>query len=344
VRVAPPAGRVTASWSRRLLRVAVTVAALAFLLRFLEGQHIARLASALRQSNLTLLAAAALLNLTVLTAARLRRSLAILGPLPRLDGTRNPPSVVPSLLVIQSANALLPARAGDALYPLLLHKRHGYPLGTIVTAQFAEKVVQALSLWVMAVAALALLDPPSALDWPLRAFALLGLGATLSLLPIYSRRAAPPAEGPTTRIGGFLRRGREAVGLLRAPRVWSRALFWAWLSDLIDLCTIGLCLAAVAAPVAPAGWILVMLAINLGTALPGTPAQVGPLEAGAVLALGGLGVAPVEAMAFALVYHLAQLLPMAILGAVGWVYLRSAVAAPLVSERQREVVGQTRPC
>ena len=64
----------------------------------------------------------------------------------------------------------------------------------------------------------------------------------------------------------------------------------------------------------PGGWLLVYLAVNLASALPSTPGQIGLIEAGAVFALVGLGVGPNHSPAFALLYHLAHLLPTTLLG------------------------------
>ena len=85
----------------------------------------------------------------------------------------------------------------------------------------------------------------------------------------------------------------------------------------------------------PGGWLLVYLAVNLASALPSTPGQIGLIEAGAVFALVGLGVGPNHSPAFALLYHLAHLLPTTLLGLplllrLGWqeTYPQGAPLAP----------------
>jgi uncharacterized membrane protein YbhN (UPF0104 family) len=72
--------------------------------------------------------------------------------------------------------------------------------------------------------------------------------------------------------------------------------------------------------------LLVLLAVNIALALPvATPANIGPLEIGATLALVEMGVPKERAVAFAVAYHLLQIVPIAILGLI--IYIRGAIAA-----------------
>src|SRR5206468_4777061 len=62
---------------------------------------------------------------------------------------------------------------------------------------------------------------------------------------------------------------------------------------------------------------LVLLAVNLALAFPfAPPGNLGTLEVGATLALVGFGVAKEQALAFGLVYHFLQILPIGILGLI----------------------------
>jgi uncharacterized membrane protein YbhN (UPF0104 family) len=63
-------------------------------------------------------------------------------------------------------------------------------------------------------------------------------------------------------------------------------------------------------------WAMVLLSINLALLLPSTPANLGVLEAGAVLALTASGVGAELALAFALLYHAVHLVPGTVLGVV----------------------------
>ena len=60
--------------------------------------------------------------------------------------------------------------------------------------------------------------------------------------------------------------------------------------------------------------IITLLGINLALALPSTPANLGPFEAGVVAVLTAAGLAKPQAVAFGLVYHLVQVVPVTIAG------------------------------
>ncbi len=60
---------------------------------------------------------------------------------------------------------------------------------------------------------------------------------------------------------------------------------------------------------------LVLLAVNLALAVPfAPPGNLGTLEVGATLALVGFGVAKEQALAFGIVYHLLQVVPVGLCG------------------------------
>jgi glycosyltransferase 2 family protein len=72
---------------------------------------------------------------------------------------------------------------------------------------------------------------------------------------------------------------------------------------------------AVGLSLPPVAALLVLLAVNLALAFPvAPPGNLGTLEWGATLALLGFGVAKEQALAFGLVYHFLQILPIGILG------------------------------
>ena len=116
-------------------------------------------------------------------------------------------------------------------------------------------------------------------------------------------------NGLRTRGRRFLFRLGEAMNRMSAPSVWLRALLWSAVSDLTDVIMLGLCLVAVGVHLSLTAWFLTFLVINLAIAIPSTPGQVGVLEAGAVLVLSALGVPASQALAFAILYHAAHIVP-----------------------------------
>ena len=62
-----------------------------------------------------------------------------------------------------------------------------------------------------------------------------------------------------------------------------------------------------------------LLAVNLALAVPfQPPGNFGTIEVGATLALVALGVAKEQALAFGIVYHLLQVVPVGALGILLW--------------------------
>ena len=109
-------------------------------------------------------------------------------------------------------------------------------------------------------------------------------------------------------------RAVDAVRHLRSPGVWARSLGWSLVSDLTDVAMIGMVLRSVGVSLSPVSWITAFVAINLVLILPSTPAQIGVLEVGAVAALHALGVEDHAAIAFALLYHAAHVVPPTVVG------------------------------
>jgi uncharacterized membrane protein YbhN (UPF0104 family) len=70
---------------------------------------------------------------------------------------------------------------------------------------------------------------------------------------------------------------------------------------------------------------LVVLATAATNAISLSPGNAGPFELAAMLPLAGVGVAPEPALAFALLFHLVHLAPVAAMG--GWVLVREAARA-----------------
>ena len=97
-----------------------------------------------------------------------------------------------------------------------------------------------------------------------------------------------------------------------------------WVADAVLIWVV---LRAVGVAPDPAAPLLVLLGVNLAVALPSTPGQVGVLEAGAVGALALLHVPPEPAMAFAILYHLVQFVPVTLAGLPGLRMVAEARAA-----------------
>jgi uncharacterized membrane protein YbhN (UPF0104 family) len=289
---------VVAPRPRWLLRVAGWLLAAAVVVFVLRRVDFAALGSALERADWWWVALAVAANVLANAPARVLRWQALLEPIPH----RRRASFLDLLRISLASGAisnLFPARAGEAVRVLEMKRRRGYPASALIAAQLAEKGIEAISLGLL-FGLCALL--PGARSAPLAIAGALAAAAVLVLF-LLPRRAPGVA-------GRFL----DALRALHAERSWVRSLLWSLVSDFVDLALVGLCLHALGIGVPPAIWAMVLLSINLTLLLPATPAHLGVLEAGAVVALTTAGVAPEPALAFALVYHAVHLVPGTLLG------------------------------
>jgi hypothetical protein len=325
---------------RAVIAVLVIVACVLLLRRM----DLARVLATLRAADGRLVAGAVFLNVVLNTAARVFRRRTLFAALPRAGVGAGFLELASLIFVGQTANKFLPARAGDAITTVQLHRRHGYPVAALVAAQLLEKVLEVLGMCLLALVCAIFCPPTTISRVPFYAFGAAGVAAlvflavgtrgwqgspaatALASAPASPLQPGPPAPGLRGRARRFLGRLGEASRLLGAPHVWPPALLWSLASDLVDVAMIALCLAAVGLHVEIGVWLLVYLAVNLAIAVPLTPGQVGVLEAGAVLALASAGVGQSEALAFALIYHAVHIVPPALLALPGWSRLEWSAA------------------
>lgn len=311
---APRAGRagrvgVLRAW-RWPVALAILVAA-GWLLRDLDFAH---LAATLRGATWGLVALAAGLNLTLNVTARTLRWRALLPKAPSTGRAVGFAALARLVLASIATNNVLPFRVGEAVRAVGLRDTAGYPMRIVVASQVAEKMVEGAA---MATASLPLvLSPGSARTVVLRAFVLVMGALALGALVVAGLRSGARWHREDGVLRRFVRQARQVVGTLDRPRSWLQSFGWALVSDGVDLATIALCAAAVKLHLGPLGWCAVLVGVNVAIAVPTTPAQVGVLEAGAVLVLAGLGVEHDRALAFALLYHGVHVVPFTLAGGV----------------------------
>ena len=119
---------------------------------------------------------------------------------------------------------------------------------------------------------------------------------------------------------------------LTLRRVFAMAAlaFAGWSAEILML---HLVLGAVGLPDSAGVAALIVIAINVATAMPGVPANLGTFEAGVVFALAESGVGPDMALSFALLYHGLHMGPTVLVGGLSWT-IRSLVAGRLSARRE----------
>jgi uncharacterized membrane protein YbhN (UPF0104 family) len=214
-----------------------------------------------------------------------------------------------------AASNVLPARVGEVVRVLLLRRR-GVPLGGAIGVQVLEKIYNTVAL----------------------ALVILPLPWTLPLLPAEARTALVVVSAGALigtaimfwlarhgRLGtGWLARVGEGIALLRDPGRAAAALALSLAIWVIDVAVhVALTMAAVGMQPTFWGAALVLLLVNVAIAAPSTPGQLGLFEAGAVAGCMLLGSSREQGLAFGILYHMMQVIPVTAYGGV--ILARSAV-------------------
>jgi len=236
-------------------------------------------------------------------------------------------AVTYALLIGYFFNNILPARAGEAARVIALHRRAATPKAETVGTVVVERLFDVLALLIVLFVSYPWLPEVS---W-LRAAAIFGAVVVAVLLALvfvivrYDERAVHWLLSPLRRIrrAGIAER-LEAVAVnatrglvaLRSPRIALRGMLltiasWATLGASYAILT-----NAFALDLPLVAGMLVTVAINLSLVLPSSPAALGVFEAATVVALRAFDVPHAEALSYALVLHLLNLVPFLVIGAV----------------------------
>jgi uncharacterized protein (TIRG00374 family) len=326
----PPTVRGGLHKGRRILRwagVSVLVATLAWAFYDIRWSAVAE---ALSGARLGWLAAAAALNLVVILFQS-ARWLALVRPLSRaatlLESFK-------ATLVGFAVSTVVPARAGELARIEWLGKVTGLSRVSMLGSVLLDQLVNA-SILLVGVALLPLLGgvPLWLRSSGYFALGLFILGAAIVVVLKPLRTAPGPQEGlrsrlPLRAVATVLARVRHGLLASRSPKALGLSLaasLGAWILEIgvtfLSIRAMGLHLPLTAS-------ILVLVAVNLALAFPvATPGNLGTLELGATLALLEFRVAKAQALAFAVCYHLLQVVPV---GLIGFALLsrRMARAAP----------------
>lgn len=258
----------------------------------------------LSEARFWLVALAAVVNMVLHLPAKSVRWQLMLAPMRVLPQHR----VYNFLVAGYAASNLLPARMGEAVR-VLFCKRQGVPVGGATGALVLEKVYELIGM-------LAIILP---------------LPFVLPELPGYAQKAIPlvavgglvgtgvmfwMARHGAKTTGSFLQRLGEGMLLLREPRRATVALLLSIATWAVDAYQVTLIMSAVGIPPSFWGAAFMLLVLNIGIALPSTPAQLGIFEAACVGGFALLGVPQEKALAFAILYHVMQIIPVTIYGGI----------------------------
>ena len=218
----------------------------------------------------------------------------------------------------------LPARLGELVRAYVLSRTERLPIGVVLGSVVMERLFDlgALgSFW-----ALSLLFAPYP-DWfRWSGYLTLGLGVAL-VAGLWSLHAAHVSEHPLRdRLLSLLPasiRQRVAAGIasfsgglsgLREPRTLARACGWSmamWLVNGTVFLMVGRSMGMGLPWWSP---FLLAFVVCVAILLPSSPGFIGVLEASCVVGLGLLGIRESSGLAFGILYHLTQLVPVVLVG------------------------------
>jgi hypothetical protein len=197
-----------------------------------------------------------------------------------------------------------------------LKRRDGVPPEDTAAVAVAEKLLDGISMLII-VAPVPWLLPglPGWVIGSLVACAAIAVAAFVALFIAVGRVGAvsPTGEG---KARALFRRFITGMHVLRSPKRLLGALgvlVLVWAADFGEVVAV---LHAVDIHLPIAAGLLILFTLNLAIVLPSTPAQVGALEVGALAALDLLHVGHEPALAFALLYHALQVIPLIAAGLI----------------------------
>jgi glycosyltransferase AglD len=233
-----------------------------------------------------------------------------------------------------TVSAFVPARGGELARVEMFGRETGLPRMVVMGSVLLDTLVNASVLLIGAAVLPFFVRVPLWMrpgGWAALCLFGLGVAAVLALRAGGSPAAAASAEAsrlPLRRglaaLATQVRQGLGATADARALALSFSASLGSWV---LETNVAAPALRAVGLRLPLGSTLLVLLAVNLALALPvATPANIGTLEIGAILALVELGVPKETAIAFAVSYHLLQLLPIAAIGLFiamrGWLRAR----------------------
>jgi hypothetical protein len=211
-----------------------------------------------------------------------------------------------------------PFRGGDFARVWMLERHAGVSKSAAAVVAVVEQLFEAIALSAMTAIAVCLVPGQR---WAVLAAPTV-LVLSVAILLVAGRAAsaagaAPPGPEPG-RVAALLARVRHHVGpavrVLREGRVTGISLALSVVDWILEASMVVLCARAIALPIPVPLAFVVLLGINAAMLLPSMPASAGAFEAGATLVLVLAGISKHSAVAFALLYHLVQVVPVTLAG------------------------------
>jgi len=208
------------------------------------------------------------------------------------------------MLATSAATALVPGRAGDFMRAYLLKRDDNVAVASTAAVTALEKTVEVMAmLLVLVPVLLPIRNLPGWVGKSLLVSAALAAGLLL-VTAVVASRPRPPR---------WLASFNAGLAIVKRPSLLGRALLVSVASWLLDLACLLAVMHAVGVLVPASAGLLVLLAVNLAIAVPVVPGNLGTFELGAIAGLQPFGISYEVGLTVGLLYHLAQVIPIALL-------------------------------
>lgn len=237
----------------------------------------------------------------------------------------SPRALFRAVMVGYAAGALLPMQLGEIVRAWLGARQLGIRVAASFMSVALERVLDLVSILLLAAVGMFWMGDPMAqlrqVAIPLAVVAALAVGMLLlfvfrteQCLRISARLACILPERIAAALLNHVRTGILGLGALRAPRLLASALLASFAQWAFMFACIWLSLFALAVPAKPVAALLALVLTVIGTSLPNSPGYIGSIQLAFTLALAPFGVAPAQAIAASLFFHVLAYLTVVIVG------------------------------
>lgn len=299
----------------RVLRLVITVVILAMLVVFATRVNWHSTWAAIRESSISILLAAALVNLLSLALKGVRWWIFL-----RPIGVDSLWLALRATFAGAGLNNVLVANSGEAARVIFVSRSAHITSAKVLATLALERLFELIGYVIMLALAVSFLPLPSALERT-RPFAWLALALIVAMLVYLVRRPeGAEAVATTTELGWrtktrqYVRRFVHAIaGISTGPRFGAALALsvgiWA-----LQLSTYALTALAAHFPLPLVGTVAAILAVNVGFAIRATPGNVGLFQVLYAATATAFGLDENQAIAVAFLIQTQQILPVTILG------------------------------
>jgi uncharacterized protein (TIRG00374 family) len=230
----------------------------------------------------------------------------------------------------------IPARLGELARPYLIAKKSRIPMSSALGTIFVERVLDSLTVLIIAVLALFFTPLP---PWLIRSSVLfllvtLGLAAVMILMivrreatlrilaPLIGRLPARYAGAVNRLIDHFI----EGFRIVADPVLLFSATLLSIVIWLVDVVAIYLLFLAFGLHLPVAAAFVLMIILIIGIAIPTAPGFIGNWHYFCILGLGLFGIPKTDALTFAIIYHALSIGIVILLGLIFLPFNRFSVA------------------